>query len=69
MGMGKICILDMDLQGGQQMWGMFKEWQYVFIMAPSLGDLRARLQARGTEEQARIERRLVNAGKEMEKIK
>jgi len=64
---GKICILDIDVQGAQQC----KEAelagaQYVFVRPPSMEQLEARLRGRGTETEDKILKRLANAQGEID---
>ncbi|KAK8391351.1 hypothetical protein O3P69_017155 [Scylla paramamosain] len=62
---GKICILDIDLQGVQQVKETDLQAYYVFIRPPSIEHLRERLLARGTETEESLKRRLDTAEKEM----
>lgn len=64
---GKICILDIDVQGARQC----KEAglngaQYVFVRPPSMEQLEARLRGRGTETEEKILKRLANAQGEID---
>jgi guanylate kinase len=58
-------LLDIDVQGTRQILEKYPEAITIFIMPPSLGILRSRLEARGTDSEEVISRRLVNAEKEM----
>ncbi|KAK4297814.1 hypothetical protein Pmani_028179 [Petrolisthes manimaculis] len=63
---GKICILDIDMQGVIQVKNTDLKAQCVFIRPPSIEDLKKRLLARGTETEESLARRLNVAEKEME---
>ena len=63
---GRDVLMDIDVQGAMQIKDRFPEAVTIFIMPPSMGVLRQRLAARGTDSQAVIEKRLKNAVKEME---
>jgi len=62
---GSGILLDIDVQGTRQILEKYPEAITIFIMPPSLGILRSRLEARGTDSEEVISRRLVNAEKEM----
>ena len=62
---GKICILDIDLQGVQKVKETDLQAHYIFIRPPSIEHLRERLVARGTETEESLKRRLFTAKKEM----
>ena len=62
-----LCVaLVIDVQGGFQVRKKAPDALLVFIQVPSLQVLEARLRARGTDSEATIERRLVNARREIE---
>ena len=63
---GKICILDIDIQGVQSVKRSSVECKYIFIMPPSVADLESRLRGRGTETEEKLQVRLKNAVGEME---
>jgi len=63
---GKICILDIDVQGVQQVKKSSLKPRYVFIAPPSMDELERRLRGRGTEKEEQIQTRLGNAAKELE---
>jgi len=63
---GKICILDIDYQGVQNVKKSSLDPHYLFIAPPSMEALETRLRARGTEKEADVIRRLLNAKKEMD---
>ena len=63
---GKICILDIDVQGVRNVKKSSLNPRYVFIAPPSMEMLEARLRGRGTEKEEDITRRLGNAAAELE---
>ena len=62
---GHDMLLDIDVQGTIQILGRYPDSVTIFIMPPSLETLRKRLEMRRTESRATIERRLLNAEKEI----
>lgn len=62
----KLCILDVDARGIQQIKELAYPCRYVFIAPPSLSVLEERLRKRNTESEEQIQIRLSNARKEME---
>lgn len=66
----RVCILDIDVQGVRSCRALgFDAGAYVFIAPPDLESLEARLRARGTETEDRIQRRLAAAVGEIEASK
>ncbi|PNW78908.1 hypothetical protein CHLRE_09g394102v5 [Chlamydomonas reinhardtii] len=65
---GRVCILDIDVQGARAMRKSGLKGIFVFIAPPSLEDLANRLAGRGTETVEQITRRLHNAKQEIESI-
>ena len=64
---GKICILDIDVQGVESVKKSGKlNAAYFFLAPPSLEALEARLRGRGTETEEKVQLRLQNAIKELE---
>lgn len=63
---GKICILDIDVQGCRSARAKKLEATYVFVAPPSIEELEKRLRKRGTETEASIGKRLGNAQKEID---
>jgi guanylate kinase len=63
---GKICILDIDVQGVRNVKKSTLECKYVFIAPPSMDALEARLRGRGTEKEDDIKTRLENALAELD---
>ena len=66
MAEGFCVILVIDVQGGFQVRQKVPDVLLVFVQPPSLKVLEARLRARGTDNEATIERRLTNARREIE---
>lgn len=62
---GKVCILDLDSRGVQQLITNAFPAKYVFINPPSLSILEQRLRARGTETEKQIALRIHNAKNEV----
>jgi len=62
---GKICLLDIDVQGAELVKKSGMDAAYVFIAPPSLQELERRLRGRGTETEDAVLKRLENAKKEM----
>jgi len=63
---GKICILDIDVQGVMNVKKSTLMPYYVFVAPPSLEGLEARLRSRGTEKEEDILKRMGNSRAEME---
>jgi len=66
MNQNKICILDIDVQGCEQVKKSSIKARYLFIVPPSPEELERRLRGRGSEAEESIQRRLTNARKELE---
>ncbi|KAJ7801859.1 guanylate kinase/L-type calcium channel beta subunit [Mycena olivaceomarginata] len=66
---GRRCILDIEAQGVRQIKASTLDPIYLFISPPSLSALRTRLQGRGTETDASVQKRLATALKEIEYAK
>lgn len=62
---GKICILDIDIQGVKQVKASPLSPRFLFISPPSLEVLEQRLSGRGTESADKIAIRMKNASEEM----
>ena len=65
---GRNVRLDIDVQGGLQVKKAMPEAVLIFILPPSLGELRRRLEGRGTETAEKIEKRLGQALNEIKLI-
>lgn len=55
---GQDVILDIDVQGAERLSHQFPEAHTVFILPPSMGELRKRLLERGLDGTGEVERRL-----------
>ena len=58
---GKVVLLDVDVQGGLALRAAYPNGAFVFILPPSLQELRRRLEGRGSDQQDVIARRLADA--------
>ena len=58
---GENVVLDIDVQGALNVIASEKEKVSIFILPPSMKELRARLTGRGTETPEQVETRLSNA--------
>ncbi|MDR0596233.1 MAG: guanylate kinase [Clostridiales Family XIII bacterium] len=62
---GSNVLLEIDVQGALQVRGNYPESQLVFILPPSLAELRRRIRHRGSETQEQVARRLDKAVSEI----
>jgi len=64
---GKLVVFDIDVQGFEAVMKspLAKITTSVFVTTPTMEELRRRLEARGSDDAATIERRLQNAKEEM----
>jgi len=62
---GRDVLLDIDVQGAAQILKRYPEAISIFIEPPSLGELRSRLEKRGTDNPETIARRLAAAADEI----
>lgn len=69
LGEGCDVLLDIDVQGMEQILKRYPDSVTIFIMPPSLAVLRQRLQDRGTDSAASISKRLDNAAAELRQRK
>ena len=63
---GRDMVLDIDVQGAEQMKRRYREAVAVFVLPPSEAELERRLRGRGTDSDEGIRRRLERAKAEME---
>lgn len=63
---GQDIILEIDVQGAMQVRENFNEGIYIFLLPPSLKELRKRLLLRGTESEQDLELRMEKAAAEIE---
>ena len=66
---GKICILDIDVQGSESIYAakLTPKPLFIFLGPPSFRELEKRLRGRGTETEESVQRRLANAVQEVQK--
>lgn len=62
----KICILDIDVQGVQQVMKSGMKAEFVFIKPPTFEELERRLRGRATDSPEAIELRLKNCKHELD---
>ena len=62
---GRDVVLEIEVQGGQQVKKLCPGCVSVFLMPPSMEVLESRLRGRGTEEDTVVRRRLEKAGEEI----
>jgi guanylate kinase len=62
---GRICVLDIDVQGVRSVRRAELPALVVFLMPPSMNELERRLRGRGTEDDSKIRRRLETAAQEL----
>ena len=65
---GQDVLLDIDVQGARQIKQHFRSAVAVFVLPPSLKELRRRLAARGTDERKTIAQRWRRAQDEIQEI-
>ncbi|OHB57359.1 MAG: guanylate kinase, partial [Planctomycetes bacterium GWF2_42_9] len=58
---GKIVLLEIDVQGAQQIKKIYPDAQLIFIMPPQNRELKNRILGRGRDNDADIEKRLAGA--------
>mmetsp|Transcript_14219 Transcript_14219/g.34371 ORF Transcript_14219/g.34371 Transcript_14219/m.34371 type:complete len:202 (-) Transcript_14219:28-633(-) len=65
-GKNLICLLDIDIQGAQNVKKSTLDALYLFVAPPSMEELEKRLRGRGTESEEAMQRRLANAKGELD---
>ncbi len=65
---GRDVILEIEIQGALKIKKKFPSAVLMFVMPPSIGELKKRLEGRGTESQEVISKRLKRAAEEAEGI-
>jgi guanylate kinase len=65
---GRSLLLDIDVQGAEQVKATLPEAVHVFIIPSSLDDLEARLRARGTDDDEVIQRRMALVATQLEGV-
>jgi len=63
---GKDVVLEIEVEGAMQVRAKHPEGVYIFVLPPSMEELRNRLMGRGTESEDVINMRLAKAEKELE---
>lgn len=63
---GKDVLLELDIQGANQVKKLFPDAVLIFIRPPSLEELGARITKRGTDSQEAIRKRLSSANQELQ---
>ncbi|XP_049877336.1 guanylate kinase isoform X2 [Pectinophora gossypiella] len=63
---GKICVLDIEIEGVKQVKKTDLDPLLVFVMPPSIEELERRLRARNTENDEALKKRLTTAQREIE---
>lgn len=63
---GRICLLDIDMQGVKSVKKTDLNARYLFISPPSIEELKSRLTGRGTETEDSLQKRIAAASDEME---
>jgi len=61
-------LLEIDWQGARQVRRLFSQMTGIFILPPSLAELRRRLEGRGKDSPETIARRLANASEEISHV-
>ena len=62
---GRDVLLDIDVQGAAQILEHYPDSVSIFIMPPSMDELKARLEKRGTDSRETIKKRLAEAENEI----
>lgn len=68
LGAGKNVILEIEIQGALKIKEKFPESLLIFVTPPDAGELKRRLESRGTESAEAIARRLARAAEESEGV-
>jgi len=66
---GELVILDIDVQGAEQVHTKVPDMLGIFILPPDEDSLLARLRQRGREDEAAIQRRFAEARREMDRAR
>lgn len=66
---GKDIILEIEVQGAKKVKERYPEGVFIFLMPPSLKELRSRIVGRGTETEEIIDKRMLVARDELEMMK
>ncbi|MCK9443513.1 MAG: guanylate kinase [Tissierellaceae bacterium] len=63
---GEIVLLEIDVQGAMQIKKNYSEAVFIFLLPPTMEELKNRIIKRGTESEEDINRRFENAFKELD---
>ena len=63
--LGKDVILEIDIQGALQVKAEYPEGVFIFIMPPSMNELKIRIKNRGTESESELKKRFEASYKEI----
>lgn len=66
---GVDLVLDIDCQGASRLKEQFDGGIYIFVLPPSMGELRRRLESRSSDNQEVIERRILRAADEIKEAR
>ncbi|MBN2796734.1 MAG: guanylate kinase [Clostridia bacterium] len=66
LNQGENCLLEIDIQGALQVKKRYPEGVYIFILPPSMKELKSRIIGRGSETPESLERRFSSAFEEIE---
>lgn len=65
VGAGIDIILEIEIEGALQIKKRFPQGVFIFVVPPSLDELKARIRKRGTETEEKIQQRLAKASDEL----
>jgi len=65
LGQGKSVLLEIDVQGAQQVKELYPEARLIFILPPKQTELQKRINDRGRDDRKDVEKRLAGAGIEI----
>jgi len=63
---GEVVLLEIDVQGALQIKNNYSEAVFIFLLPPTMEELKNRIVKRGTESEEDINRRFENAFKELD---
>lgn len=66
LNQGENCLLEIDIQGALQVKKRYPEGVYIFILPPSMKELKNRIIGRGSETPESLDRRFSSAFEEIE---
>lgn len=65
LGRGKVVLLEIDVQGAQQIKKLYPQAELIFILPPKQMELQRRINNRGRDDEKDVEKRLEGAGTEI----